>query len=147
MKRIISLLCFIALLVSMTTLGSLSASAIAYIDEGMPVKDHAYSFVFVGDTQTICESDKNNGTKNMDTLYQWIVDNKDEKKIEFVFGLGDITESPSGVMSEWVVAKDAIYKLNGVVPYSLVRGNHDSSVLFNYFFNSSLGYNKIGYSE
>jgi hypothetical protein len=67
----------------------------------------------------------------MDTLYGWIADNIEEKKIEYVFGLGDITETPGASMDgEWAVAKNAIFKLNGKVNYSMVRGNHDSTGCF-----------------
>ena len=135
MKRVIAALCFTVLMISMTTLGSLSVSASQYwTDEGMPVKNHAYTFVFVGDTQTLTEFDVKNGTKNLDTLYSWIADNAKEKKIEFVFGLGDITEHSWA--SEWTYATSCIFKLNGIVPYSMVRGNHDGSGGYNNAFNT-----------
>ena len=92
-----------------------------YYDDEEVTIDYEYSFAVVGDTQSLCELH----SKHMNTMYQWIIDNKESKKIEFVFGLGDITEGDKDW--EWVVAKDAIYKMNGVVPYSLIRGNHDTS--------------------
>lgn len=92
-----------------------------------PITDYDYSFCVVGDTQVITERypDKLAG------IYDWIVANKDEKKIEFVFGLGDIVQY--GTDAEWDLAKDAISRLDGVLPYSLVRGssNHDSPEGFN----------------
>jgi hypothetical protein len=93
--------------------------------------EYDYSFAVVGDTQTLCYKDNNTGTKYMDTLYGWIADNAEKKKIEYVFGLGDITETPSASMDgQWAVAKNAIFKLNGKVNYSMVRGNHDGTGCF-----------------
>ena len=95
-----------------------------------PVTDYAYAFCVVGDTQkiTINEPDK------LSCIYDFIVANKDEKKIAYVFGLGDITDKDTA--EEWAVAKTEIGKLDGVVPYSLVRGNHDSSAKFNAAFGT-----------
>ena len=101
-----------------------------WFTEKEPVTDYAYSFCVVGDTQkiTINEPDK------LSRIYDFIVANKDEKKIAYVFGLGDITDKNTD--EEWAVAKAEIGKLDGVVPYSLVRGNHDSSAKFNATFGT-----------
>lgn len=93
------------------------------------ITDYAYSFVCVGDTQKVAI----NCPEYLDTLYDWIVDNKEMKKIEYVFGLGDITDDNSP--TEWTAARDAIYQLNGKIPYSLTRGNHDGTLRFNTTFN------------
>ena len=91
------------------------------------VTDYDYSFCVVGDTQVITERypDKLAG------IYDWILENIEDKKIEFVFGLGDIVQY--GTDAEWDLAKDAISRLDGKIPYSLVRGssNHDSPQGFN----------------
>ena len=94
------------------------------------ITDYAYSFVMVGDTQIICES----YPEKMTTLYDWIIANVEPKKIAHVFGLGDITNHTTA--AEWQVAKREIAKLDGVVPYSLVRGNHDYSNAFNKTFSN-----------
>ena len=98
-------------------------------------KDCAYSFAVVGDTQYLVRNDVNNGTNNTATLYDWILANKDAKKIHSVFGLGDITDSRT-VAAEWQHAKDNITKLEGKLPYYVVRGNHDNSDMFNEYFNN-----------
>ncbi len=94
--------------------------------------DYAYSFAVVGDTQVLCQKypDK------MEAIYDWIIDNKDSKKIAHVFGLGDITEEWGNEKSEaeWIKAQSYISKLDGVIPYSLVRGNHDETSFFNKYF-------------
>lgn len=92
-----------------------------WFTEKEPVTDYAYSFVLIGDTQIVTESYPD----QLSCIYDWIVENKEEKKIEYVFGLGDITNSSTA--AEWRVAKREISKLNGVVPYSMLRGNHDKA--------------------
>lgn len=96
--------------------------------EKEPVKDYAYSFAVVGDTQTLAYYYQ----KQFSQLYNWIIENAEEKKIEYVFGLGDITDKDT--KAEWTLAKNLMKKLNGVVPYSIVRGNHDSVDMMNKFF-------------
>lgn len=98
--------------------------------EKEPITDYAYTFVAVGDTQIVCES----YPEHMATLYDWIVNHVESKKIAYVFGLGDITNRTTN--TEWEVAKREIAKLDGVVPYSLVRGNHDKSNAFNKVFGT-----------
>ena len=90
-----------------------------WFTEKTPVTDYAYSFVVVGDTQVI--SDK--APQHMATIYQWIADNVESKKIQYVVGLGDITEKNQ--KSEWITDIAAINKLTGKVPFGIVRGNHD----------------------
>jgi hypothetical protein len=86
--------------------------------------DHAFAFAVVGDTQVINDKhpDKFQG------IYDWILDNVEEQKIEFVFGLGDITERST--QAEWDRAKEALHSMDGIVPYSIVRGNHDQTAGF-----------------
>ena len=107
--------------------------------------DYAYSFAVVGDTQMINRLGKDAA---MNTLYQWIVDNVEDQKIQHVFGLGDITDTwgkdTPEEEYEWQRAKDAIYKMNGRVSYSLVRGNHDESKFFNQYFNEATYKNQFG---
>ncbi len=128
LKRALCLICMLAVLAAALTLtaGALGSMWVwAEESEKEPITDYAYSFVAVGDTQIICES----YPEHMATLYDWIVDHIEEKKIAHVFGLGDITNRTT--TAEWQVAKREIAKLDGVVPYSLVRGNHDKSNAFN----------------
>ena len=78
--------------------------------------------------------------EKLEGLYDWLIANKDDKKIAHVFGLGDITESWNTANSEqeWMRTQQYISKLDGVIPYSLVRGNHDESkYFFKYFANET----------
>lgn len=103
-----------------------------WLDSHETTLDYAYSFAVVGDTQwlSLYKSEK------MEGIYDWILENKDSKKIAHVFGLGDITEgwNTRNKEAEWVNAQQYIYKLNGQIPYSIVRGNHDESKYFNKYF-------------
>lgn len=102
-----------------------------------PVGDYEYSFAVVGDTQTMCERDP----AAMDALYSWILDNKDDQKIEYVIGLGDITDNSTD--GEWEHATEYIAKLNGNLPYLLARGNHDDLDDFNRHFNNGYYENTV----
>ena len=104
---------------------------VSWINELPAVTDYAYSFCFVGDTQMVARFYPD----NMADIYDWIVANVQSKKIAHVFGLGDITDSD--VVEQWTPAKAGIDKLNGVVPYSLVRGNHDNVTSYNSYFNNT----------
>ena len=92
-----------------------------WLDEEEIETDYAYSFAVVGDTQ--CLNDFY--PEYFQTLYNWIIENKDEKNIQYVFGLGDITNK--SLIREWDEAITAFDKLSDAgIPYSVVRGNHDS---------------------
>ena len=95
-----------------------------------PVGDYDYSFAVVGDTQTLAERDP----VALEALYDWIVDNKDEQNIQYVIGVGDITETSTS--DEWDYATEYINKLNGKIPYALARGNHDNIEDFNKYLNN-----------
>ncbi len=107
-----------------------------WLDSHEPELDYAYSFAVVGDTQWLCRY----SPAKMERLYDWILANKDSKKMAYVFGLGDITDAwnTADKEQEWIRAQQYISKLDGVIPYSLVRGNHDESKYFlKYFANET----------
>ena len=83
------------------------------------IDDFDYSFAVVGDTQALAYYHP----EGIDKTYQWLVDNKEEHKIEYVFGVGDITELSND--DEWELVSSGIYKLDGNIRYSVVMGNHD----------------------
>lgn len=89
--------------------------------------DYAYTMMVVGDTQFMVEDDvdKLNGATNYTSmLYKWIADNSASLKTQVVIGVGDITDT--GNTDQYAHAFNAISQLNGKVPYTLVRGNHDA---------------------
>ena len=107
--------------------------------------DYAYSFAVVGDTQIVSKNDAKNGTTDLSDMYQYIIDKKDEYKISQVIGLGDIVDTYADgdqKEAEWNVALNAIKKLDGVLPYTLIPGNHDVNWNFNYRIGNV---GKLGY--
>ena len=96
-----------------------------------------YSFAVVGDTQYLVKHDVNKGTNNNGTLYDWILENKDSKNIQNVLGMGDIIDAYSDE-AQWAQAMAGINKLNGKIPYYLVRGNHDNSDAYNANLNTDI---------
>ena len=102
-----------------------------------PVKDFDYSFAVIGDTQTMCEQDP----ASMEAIYDWILANQESQKIEYVIGLGDITNHSTDV--EWERANAYISKLNNKIPYTLVRGNHDDWDDFNRNLHNGFYENEI----
>ena len=90
-----------------------------FFTDKAPVTDYAYSIAVVGDTQRLSFANPD----KVGNIYDWIVKNQKSKNIQYVVGLGDITENNTD--SEWANAMKHIGKLNGVVSYGLVRGNHD----------------------
>ncbi len=107
-----------------------------WIDTNEVELDYAYSFAVIGDTQWLSRYKP----EEMETIYDWLLANKDSRKIAHVFGLGDITDAwnTADKENEWIRAYEYISKLDGVIPYSLTRGNHDESKYFlKYFANST----------
>lgn len=106
-------------------------------DEGLnlDMDEYAYSFAIVGDTQMLnCKF-----TSRHKGIYDWIVQEWDNKKIEHVFALGDITETNEA--SEWEAAKSASEILREQnKPHSFILGNHDSNSTFNQYFGGDEKY-------
>ena len=90
-----------------------------WLDEKEPVEDSAFSFAFIPDTQNTVAYYPN----LVEKIYSYILDNKESKNIQYVFGLGDITDG--NTEAEWENAIAQFERLDGVIPYSAIRGNHD----------------------
>ena len=130
MKKTISICLVIVLALAIALVYGLKTAAVTVediqadlTDTPRELEDYAYSFAVVGDTQIVTYNDVYSNKQNLNKIYDWIVANKESKKIEFVFGLGDITDT--NAPAEWAHAYNQISKLDGVVPYTVVRGNHD----------------------
>jgi len=54
---------------------------------------------------------------------RWIIDHLEERNIQFVIHLGDITHNNTPV--QWSAASAAHSELDSLIPYSIVPGNHD----------------------
>lgn len=72
-----------------------------------------------------------------DNHTRWIVENLDAQRIAFVSHVGDIVDR--NVPEQWEVARRAMDRLHGRIPYGISVGNHDmtkegDSSLFQQFF-------------
>jgi len=80
----------------------------------------SFTVAFLGDTQ-------NYSSGNPDVfsqVTQWVADNKAARNIQFLVQDGDIVNSGNST-TQWDNARSALETLDGVVPYAVVRGNHD----------------------
>ncbi|MBO7249683.1 MAG: metallophosphoesterase [Clostridia bacterium] len=142
-KRLVAIACLIALMFSMSTLGSISVFA-AEDGETNPWLDFYtlseipdYSFAVIGDIQSITYLDAHKETSYLDGMFDWILENKEARSIEYVFSLGDSVDTLISWPNEepyfaneynpleWQTAATQFARLNGKIPYSVIRGNHD----------------------
>ena len=79
----------------------------------------AVKIYLMGDTQKIVDQAPESFLDFMDALR----DNVIKDGVSLVLHMGDITENSQD--SNWPVAQEGFYKLNGVVPYVLNIGNND----------------------
>lgn len=102
-----------------------------WLKSKQPITDFDYSMVLMGDIQymTYIYPD------NLHRIFDWIIDNKESKKIGYVIGLGDITDRDTA--REWKLASEQFSRLDSVVPYSVVRGNHDGKANIDKYFNTA----------
>jgi len=78
------------------------------------------TFVFIPDTQNFTQSQ---GDTGLNSISNWVLNNKEKENIVGVIGLGDITNK--NTVEQWADAKTSFDKLKGEVPYMFVQGNHD----------------------
>lgn len=92
-----------------------------WLEEGMvtSVPEDYRCIAVVGDTQALSYYHPD----SICHIYDWTLTNRDERRIDYVVGLGDITELSKA--SEYEFAKEQIYRLDGKIPFSLIMGNHD----------------------
>lgn len=82
-----------------------------------------YAVAVIGDPQYATKSNP----EAVRAAYSWLAENKDAKNIQYVIGLGDITDQCQE--KEWLEAAEALKILEEAgLYYSLVRGNHDVAV-------------------
>lgn len=95
--------------------------------------DYAYSMAVVGDIQITSYKHPH----MLHYLYDWIIDNKTDKNIQYVLGLGDITDQDT--KDEWILAEEQLKRLQAAgIDQSIVRGNHD------WHFNDYITYDEYG---
>jgi len=91
-----------------------------------------YSFAVVGDQQKLTgyHPDK------LHYIYDHLIDNAEEKNLQFVMNMGDICEHYDSQIdeNEWILAREQMDRLNGVCDYTFIRGNHDDTDMYNKYF-------------
>ena len=91
----------------------------AYASEMATDMDDTFTIVVIPDTQYYAARYPH----IFESITKWIAENLEERKIEFVLHVGDITDNNSA--AQWQVARKNMSILDGVVPYVLTLGNHD----------------------
>ncbi len=124
-----------------------------YFEREEEKTDYAYSFAIVGDTQYLIYKDAHSGTSYTSYIYDWIVKNKEAKNIQFVMGLGDITDkngvdnssdSVDQTDKEWTLAVAEHQKLtNAGIPYTVIRGNHDTVPKLDEYFEGNSNFSAM----
>ena len=104
--------------------------------------EYDYAFVVIPDVQT-CVRYHYNTYLNM---MQWLVDNKEEQKLEFVVQVGDLSDV-GGTEYLYKDAATGLAKLDGKLAYSFVPGNHDyddncSATRSQIYYNRHFPYSK-----
>ena len=134
-RKLIAIICAVALLLSAS---AMSVSALGSWTTYSKPTDVDYSFVVFGDMQSMTWTDNKQGTTYVKSIFDWILNNKTSRNIEYVFGLGDTIDTLTTYdtnkvegngktqnVNEWIVASTQIHRLDGVIPYTIIRGNHD----------------------
>ena len=116
--------------------------------------EYDYSFAVIPDTQNMVDEEYK-GYDHLLAISNWIKDHAETDKIRFAMHLGDFVNTPQKDgkenTAEWQKAYDAMQILNGVIPYSVVPGNHDYDnmsknrdlTIFNKYFGVAT-YNGMG---
>ena len=122
--------------------------------------DFDYAFAVLGDTQFLVDRDVAMGTSYTADIYNWIIANKDAKKIARVLGVGDIVEDGNiyekvsdevRARAQWTYAVAQFARLEEAgIPYTITWGfNHDGQKgqEFTEYFASSTNFtdSDIGY--
>lgn len=129
-----------------TILGLLAAGGAAAAAQAPdPAPEGSFTVVMLPDTQDYSSggspSGQYSGPEVFHAITQWIVDNREAQRITFVTHVGDIVNTATN-REEWEIARAALDRLHGVVPYGLCIGNHDMSAssgekpLFEEFFGA-----------
>lgn len=124
------ILVFLIFISSCTTTNQ---SSFMSIDQDCPTEDYFWTLVVIPDTQHYTQNIGKAPHWRMLKAFDWIVANKERLNIQMVQGLGDITQNWAD-SREWGLAADAWYKLDGVVGWMPIIGNHDSPSKFNLIF-------------
>ena len=83
--------------------------------------ENAYVFAIIPDTQDYTSNPSIADT--FGNMTDWLVDQKDSLSILHAIHVGDIVQF--GAVEQWLIAEDAMERLDGEIGYTLAVGNHD----------------------
>ena len=89
--------------------------------EPEPFNEDAVTIVVMPDTQGYTGSESNISILNQ--VIDWIVANKDERNIEMLVHVGDMTNNNG--TKQWKRIRNTFKILDGKIPYVIAEGNHD----------------------
>ena len=130
-KKIVAMLCLVTVLFTAVAVSIIPTSAAGDWIDREPPKDVNYSFAVLGDLQYATYHDTKSNLGNLEKLFSWLLDNKESRNIQYVFGLGDTVQTLTTYSDsyrnppEWDLVSAQYARLNGQIPYGVVRGNHD----------------------
>ncbi|MBQ9103752.1 MAG: metallophosphoesterase [Clostridia bacterium] len=98
------------------------------------IGNYDYSFSVMGDIQIV----NNYFPDELSKLFDYVVDNAAARNTKFCFNMGDITDKDK--TEEWVRAKEGYDRVGKLMPYSLLRGNHDGRAQMEKYFGGNSAY-------
>ncbi|MBR4420597.1 MAG: metallophosphoesterase, partial [Clostridia bacterium] len=102
--------------------------------------EYAYSIAVIPDPQYSTQL----YPESLKSIFDYVLENYEEKNMQYVASVGDLTEGNYYV--HWDKVKAQTDRLNGIVPYTVLRGNHDTyhdaNILDEYYCQPSEYYYK-----
>ncbi len=95
--------------------------------------EYVYSIAVLPDTQKML-----NYPAGFVKTFDWLLAEKDNNNIKFVLNLGDMTDQSQ--TDEWELVKGQHDRLNDIIPYNVLQGNHDTAATINATFGDKEGY-------
>ena len=105
-----------------------------WISTAPNIGNYDYSFSVMGDIQIV----NNYFPDYLPAMFDYVIDNAKARNTRFCFNMGDITDKDKTY--EWEAAKKGYDRLGKVMPYAVVRGNHDGRINMNKYFGGNSSY-------
>lgn len=83
---------------------------------------NAYVFAIIPDTQDYT-SNQTLEDNSFFRMTEWLLDQEEALSIQHAIHVGDIVQF--GAVNQWLIAEDAMERLDGEISYTLAIGNHD----------------------
>jgi hypothetical protein len=134
-------ICFRIILLSISLIGLIgSPSLILGAKSIVTDSKEKFAIVVLPDTQYYSD----NYPWIFDNQTRWIINNKESMNIVFVTHLGDLVDHWWSI-EEWDNANASMSRLDGVLPYGVLPGNHDGAESMDHLsnFNNYFGFNRF----